>query len=181
MNRKIIPVILLIVAFIGAPDALARPEYLSNLTAVYGEGTCGTCHVNPAPASPEAAADLTTYGSSFRDQPNYAEDPSAALMAIGAPPDTTGTPGVTPTPMETPYDMVTPTPVETPEETPEVTPEETPEETPEVTPVETPEETPEETPDEIITPTPTPSAPGFGFIISLAGLLALLFLLKRRN
>jgi len=169
MNKKIIPVLLLIVVFIGAPDALARPEYFTNLTAVYGEGTCGTCHVNPAPTSPEAAADLTPYGSRFRDQPNYAEDPSAALIAIGAPTE------VTPTP--TPDEIVTPTP--TPDEI--VTPTPTPDEI--VTPTPTPDEivTPTPTPDEIVTPTPTPEVPGFGLIISLAGLLALFFLLKRRN
>jgi len=27
------------------PESFAQPQYLTNLTAVYGGGTCGTCHV----------------------------------------------------------------------------------------------------------------------------------------
>jgi len=92
---------------------------------------------------------------------------------------------VTPTP--TPDEIVTPTPtpdeVVTPTPTPDeiVTPTPTPDEI--VTPTPTPDEivTPTPTPDEIVTPTPTPVAPGFGLMITLAGLLIVLFLLKRRN
>ncbi|MCX9025109.1 MAG: PGF-CTERM sorting domain-containing protein [Candidatus Methanoperedens sp.] len=47
MNRKTIVVLLLLTLLIlaGAPESFARPQYLTNLTAVYGGGTCGTCHV----------------------------------------------------------------------------------------------------------------------------------------
>jgi PGF-CTERM protein len=47
MNRKTIVVLLLLtlVILVGAPESFARPQYLTNLTAVYGGGTCGTCHV----------------------------------------------------------------------------------------------------------------------------------------
>jgi PGF-CTERM protein len=47
MNRKTVVVLLLLagIIFAGAPESFARPQYLTNLTAVYGGGTCGTCHV----------------------------------------------------------------------------------------------------------------------------------------
>jgi len=47
MNRKTIVVLVLLtlVILVGAPESFARPQYLTNLTAVYGGGTCGTCHV----------------------------------------------------------------------------------------------------------------------------------------
>ena len=47
MNLKTILIsILLIVVFLaGIPESFARPQYLTNLTEVYGSGSCGTCHV----------------------------------------------------------------------------------------------------------------------------------------
>jgi hypothetical protein len=47
MKRKTIVVLLLLTLaiLIGIPDSFARPQYLTNLTAVYGGGSCGTCHV----------------------------------------------------------------------------------------------------------------------------------------
>jgi hypothetical protein len=34
-----------IVILAGAPESLARPQYVTNVTAVYGNGSCSTCHV----------------------------------------------------------------------------------------------------------------------------------------
>lgn len=47
MNRKtgVILLLLTLVILVGAPESFARPQYLSNLTAVYGDGSCGSCHV----------------------------------------------------------------------------------------------------------------------------------------
>ncbi len=47
MNQKTAVVLLLLTSVIlaGAPESFARPQYLTNLTAVYGGGSCGTCHV----------------------------------------------------------------------------------------------------------------------------------------
>ncbi|MCZ7381971.1 MAG: PGF-CTERM sorting domain-containing protein [Candidatus Methanoperedens sp.] len=47
MNRKtaVILLLLTLVILAGAPESFARPQYLTNLTTVYGGGTCGTCHV----------------------------------------------------------------------------------------------------------------------------------------
>ncbi len=47
MNRKtsVILLLLALVILAGTPESFARPQYLSNLTAVYGGGSCGTCHV----------------------------------------------------------------------------------------------------------------------------------------
>lgn len=50
MNKKLLIVLLsLTIAILAVvPESFARPQYLSNLTAVYGDGSCGTCHVtNP--------------------------------------------------------------------------------------------------------------------------------------
>ncbi len=47
MNGKPVVVLLLLTSVIlaGAPESFARPQYLTNLTAVYGGGSCRTCHV----------------------------------------------------------------------------------------------------------------------------------------
>ncbi len=47
MNKKAAVVLLFLTSVIlaGAPESFARPQYLTNLTAVYGSGSCGTCHV----------------------------------------------------------------------------------------------------------------------------------------
>ena len=47
MNRKIGIILLLLTSVIlaGIPESFARPQYLTNLTAVYGDGSCQTCHV----------------------------------------------------------------------------------------------------------------------------------------
>ena len=46
MNRTVVVLLLLtLVILVGAPEAFARPQYLTNLTAVYGDGSCRTCHV----------------------------------------------------------------------------------------------------------------------------------------
>ncbi len=49
MNRKTLVVLLLLASVVlaGVPGSLARPQYLTNLTAVYGGGSCGTCHIMP--------------------------------------------------------------------------------------------------------------------------------------
>jgi PGF-CTERM protein len=48
MNRKMVVVLLLLtlVILVEAPKSFARPQYITNLTAEYGGGSCGTCHVN---------------------------------------------------------------------------------------------------------------------------------------
>ncbi|NJD77099.1 MAG: hypothetical protein FIB08_08405 [Candidatus Methanoperedens sp.] len=95
--NKITTVILLLAAFViltGIPGSFAQPQYLTNLSAVYGDGSCGTCHIRASGGGP-----LTSYGTLFMNQSSYATDPSAALRAIGAPSET---PAVTPiTPVAT--------------------------------------------------------------------------------
>lgn len=151
MMRRITPILLLLILLVqvGVPVALAIPEYLTNLTDVYGGGSCMTCHVNAS-----GGGKLTPYGELFANQTNYRNDPSAALVEAGTPPGMNATPAVTMT--------ATPAVTMTPEETPMVT------ETPMI--IETP-----------AAPTPTPRTPGFGLVISLAGLLACFALLRRRN
>ncbi|VVB91584.1 Uncharacterised protein [uncultured archaeon] len=128
MNRKPVVVLLLLALIIlaGAPESFARPQYLTNLTAVYGDGSCGTCHVIASgdgqrdfngtfgqhnssngtferrdPNRTFAARSsngtsrqrnsnrtlpLNSYGTLFKNQPDHATDPGAALIAIGQPP-----------------------------------------------------------------------------------------------
>jgi len=47
LNRKTAIILLLLTSIIlaGIPESFARPQYLTNLTAVYSGGSCGTCHV----------------------------------------------------------------------------------------------------------------------------------------
>jgi hypothetical protein len=50
MNRKIGNILLLLTSVIlaGVPESFALPQYLTSFTAVYGGGSCETCHViNP--------------------------------------------------------------------------------------------------------------------------------------
>ncbi len=61
--------LLTLVIFVVTPESFARPQYLTNFSAVYGKGSCGTCHVIAS---------------------------GAALIAIGQPPIETGAPADTP-------------------------------------------------------------------------------------
>jgi len=47
MKRKTAIILLLLTSIIlaGIPESFALPRYLTNLTAVYGGGSCETCHV----------------------------------------------------------------------------------------------------------------------------------------
>ncbi len=155
MNRKSVIILLLLASaiLVAVPESFARSQYLTNFTAVYGDGSCGTCHIRPAGGGPR-----NSYGTLFEEQPNHATDPSAALTAIGPPPaltsNATATPSVTST--KTPPAVATETPAET--ATPEAT----------VT-TETP------------TATGTQAAPGFGIVVSLVGLFACALLARKHN
>lgn len=105
MNMKVILIFLLtLVILAGIPTSFAQPQYLASLTKVYGEGSCGTCHVNASSDGPR-----TSYGTLFENQADHAADPSSALRAIGAPPTatTTLTPIATLTPTATAAPTVT--------------------------------------------------------------------------
>jgi len=95
MNRKTVVVLFLLtlVILVGAPESFAQPQYLTNLKAVYGDGSCGTCHVKAS-----GGGARNSYGMLFENQPNFATDPSAALKAIGQPPTAALTPAATFTP-----------------------------------------------------------------------------------
>ncbi|MCX9009991.1 MAG: PGF-CTERM sorting domain-containing protein [Candidatus Methanoperedens sp.] len=94
MNGKTVAVLLLFTSVIlaGAPESFARPQYLTNLSAVYGGGSCGTCHViapGGGPRDSNRTFPRNSYGTLFENQPDHATDPSAALIAIGQPPAAT--------------------------------------------------------------------------------------------
>lgn len=83
MKNKTV-VALLISAFIilaGAPVSFARPQYYTVLNSMYQDVSCGSCHIRTSGGGP-----LNSYGTLFREQPNHATDPGAALAVIGQPP-----------------------------------------------------------------------------------------------
>jgi PGF-CTERM protein len=89
-----------IVILVGTPESLASSQYVANLTAVYGNGSCGTCHVIASGSgmrNSNRTFPLNSYGTLFQNQPDHATDPSAALLAIGQPPPAIATPGDPPT------------------------------------------------------------------------------------
>jgi hypothetical protein len=159
MNRKTVVVLLLLIVILaGAPEAFAKPLYFNALTAVYGDGSCGTCHVNPNGGGPR-----NSYGTLFENQPNHRADPGAALTAIGSPFSST-------TPLLAPTDTMPPATTDVPTVTDTILP------SPTDTPVNT--ATTEAT---TVTPAGTPTAPGFGIVFSLVGLFAMILLAKRHD
>jgi PGF-CTERM protein len=91
MNLKVVLLFLLtLVILAGVPESFARPEYLTSLKAVYGDGSCGTCHIKASGGGPR-----NSYGTLFENQPNFATDPSTALKAIGQPLTAALTPAAT--------------------------------------------------------------------------------------
>ncbi len=109
MNKRKITVLLLLTLaiLIGVPTSFGKPEYLVSLNKVYGTGTCSTCHVNDTKDGLR-----TPYGTLFENQPNHAANATAALRAIGAPPE------VNPTLMPTATSALTATPAQTETQTP---------------------------------------------------------------
>ena len=89
MNPRSVVVVFLLalVILVGVPESFAEPQYLTSLKTVYGDGSCGTCHVKAS-----GGGARNSYGKLFESQANHAADPAAALTAIGAPPTAT-TPG----------------------------------------------------------------------------------------
>ena len=68
---------------IGEPPVkvpIKMSEYVLVLQGVYGNGSCTICHVNN-----NGVDELTVYGKKFVTQPNYSDDPIAAIRAIGVP------------------------------------------------------------------------------------------------
>jgi hypothetical protein len=154
MNRKkAVILLLLIVILAGAPQAFARRQYFTALTAVYGDGSCGTCHVNPNGGGPR-----NSYGTLFENQPYHSTDPAAALTAIGSPFSSTATPLVTQAATMPPATTDVPTVTDTIPPAPTNTPADT-----------------------VVTATGTPAAPGFGIVLSLVGLFAMILLAKRHD
>jgi PGF-CTERM protein len=169
MNLKPVGVVLLLalVILVGVPESFARPQYLTSLSTVYGDGSCGTCHVRAS-----GGGARNSYGTLFENQPNYNNDPIAALKVIGAPPTATAT---------TPSATLTATPSLTPEITKEIPGEK---ETQEETQTQEETETPAETAASAVTTVMaarTPTTPGFGIVAAIVGLFACAFLARRQN
>jgi hypothetical protein len=154
MNKKTVIILLFLALIIlaGAPISFAKISYLDNLTEVYKNGSCGTCHNNSDKGGPR-----TSYGMLFENQSNHITNASAALKAIGAPPKSNAA---------TPNVSMTATPVKvTPQITEETQDEEIPAE--EATNPQTTEE--------------AKGSPGFGFVASVVGLFAWGLIAKRNN
>ncbi|MCX9075546.1 MAG: PGF-CTERM sorting domain-containing protein [Candidatus Methanoperedens sp.] len=106
MKRVVLLLLLTLVIPSVAPESFARPQYLTNLSTVYGNGSCGTCHVIASGGGPRNSNGtfgqhnpdgtyVPSYGTLFENQPEHAADPSAALIAIGQPPTETAAPANT--------------------------------------------------------------------------------------
>lgn len=163
MNLKPVFIVLLLafVILVGVPETFARSQYLTSLSTVYGDGSCGTCHVRAS-----GGGARNSYGTLFENQPNYDSDPIAALKAIGAPPTAT-----------TPAATLTAT--MTPEITKEVPDEE---ETQEGTQTQEEIENPAGTAAPAVTTVmATPTTPGFGIVAAMVGLFAWAFLARRQK
>ena len=160
MNKNTVVVLLMLtlIILIVIPESLARPEYLPDLNAVYGNGSCVTCH------NRDSGGALNTYGNLFENQANFDADPVTALKAIGRPPSSTvATSGATST-----LTAVTPALPKSREQN------ETEEE------LDISEER-EASAGTSMTATGTPAASGFEFALALAGLLACVLLARRHN
>ncbi|MCX9025611.1 MAG: PGF-CTERM sorting domain-containing protein [Candidatus Methanoperedens sp.] len=160
MNRRtiIISLILIVVLLAGVTESSARSKYFHSLITVYGDGSCGTCHVSASGGGPR-----NSYGTLFENQANHATDPAAALTAIGPPP--TASPTFNPTATSTTEQAasLTETPVQTAS-----------------SPIAT--ETPTITEAPVIgTTTVTPAAAGFGIGVSMVGLFVSALLVRRNN
>lgn len=155
---KVFLLVALTLVILGVPASFARPEYVPSLNAEYGVSSCGTCHVDPNGGGPRNA-----YGTLFENQFNQTANPTAALIAIGAPP--TANPTVMATATLTPAATATMVP------------------TPAVTTVATETPVPPVATEAPVPPvaTATPTAPGFGIGLSLIGLFAWSLLAKRKN
>ena len=70
-----------IATLVSAGQVSASPAFNDTLQSVYGNASCGVCHVDPL-----GGGETTTYGNLFKNQVNFSTDPEAALLAIGAPP-----------------------------------------------------------------------------------------------
>lgn len=97
--------LLLIVTLASVGHVSALPIYNTTLQSVYGNASCGVCHIDP-----NGGGNRTTYGTLFESQADHITDPSAALMTIGAPVAPTESPTVTPTESPT-TDSIPPTTV----------------------------------------------------------------------
>jgi len=170
MNGKTVVVLLLLTLVIlaGAPESFARPQYLTNLTAVYGGGSCGTCHVIASGGGPR-----DSNGTFGQHNPNGTYVPRNSNRTVGSrnssrtfesrnsnrtlPRNTYGTlfenqPDHAANPGKA-LIAIGPPPTATPEDT---------------------------TADTTRTSMGA-AAPGFGFVISLAGLFACALLARRHN
>lgn len=106
MNRKtVVVLVVLTLVILGIPASFAHPQYLNSLNEVYGNGSCGTCHMSGNKDGPR-----TSYGTLFENEADHAANASTALIAIGPPPSATTlapTVTMTPAPTETPAETAT--------------------------------------------------------------------------
>ena len=73
--------LLLIVSLVSVGQVSALPAFNDTLQSVFGNASCGICHISPL-----GGGNLTTYGLAFDSQMNLTnENVTASLMAIGPP------------------------------------------------------------------------------------------------
>lgn len=183
MNLKVALLFLLtLIILVGIPESFALSQYVTNLSEVYGNGSCNTCHLNGASDGPR-----TAYGILFENQPNHATDPSAALRVIGAP-TATQSPVITPTPVVTLTPAATNlvnniTDIDEANED-ETNATEIADEAGNVVPVETiiePTSPVETTVEPTIPVSTTKPSPGFGLVMAIMAFISVIYLFGKRR
>lgn len=71
----------IVIVLVLIPQVSATPAYYSAFQKVYGNNSCGVCHM-----SQDGGDDLIAYGNKFMSQPNYSDNSEKTLRTIGAPP-----------------------------------------------------------------------------------------------
>ncbi len=86
--------LIVIATLVSAGQVSATSAFNVTLQSVYGNASCGVCHIDPS-----GGGERTAYGNLFESQPDFSTDPKAALLAIGAPPASEITDIISPTTM----------------------------------------------------------------------------------
>ena len=80
-TKSLILFLLITVVIASVPQTLAKQQYAEALQITYGTGLCVYCH-----GDPNGGKLLTDYGSKFKSQSVYQNDPVTVLKNIGVPP-----------------------------------------------------------------------------------------------
>jgi hypothetical protein len=160
--------LLTVVVLVSINTASATPRYVSTLKNVYGNGSCGTCHVNSS-----GGGERNAYGTLFEQQMSHVASPSAALVLIGSPSNIRNTTAISTQNVTTPN-------MTTQSQTINVT------KGPTTTLIETPTVTTPQKAETVVDVTSTPipvatnKSPGIGIVVAI-GIIGTMYVIRRRK